>query len=355
MHNLYRNRRVLITGGLGFIGSNLAIRLAGLGASVTIVDALVKGCGGNLHNIAPVSDRVRVIRSNIGRAQSLRHAIAQADLIFNLAGEVSHTHSMRFPKRDALLNAGAHLSFLLECSRIAPGIRVVYAGTRQIYGVPQYLPVDERHPVCPVDFNGVHKYAAASYHLLLARTGKLDAVVLNLSNVYGPRMALSVPCQGFLANFVRKLLAGWQLEVFGDGRQLRDPIYSDDAVDALLAAGAAERLPSRVYNVGGPEPMEIGQIAAMASRFVGLPSPLIRPFPADRKIIDIGSYYADTGLIRRELRWIPRVKLEEGIERTLEFYRGEGSYYVDALEREPQCEFERAAAERRKFAASIIR
>jgi UDP-glucose 4-epimerase len=257
----YRGLEVLVTGGLGFLGSNLAIRLVSLGARVTIVDALVNGCGGNPHNVVPIAGCVRVVHSNIGVARRLRKFIARADVIYNLAGEISHAHSMRFPQRDARLNMSTQLSFLEECARTAPGVRIVYAGTRQIYGVPKYLPVNEDHPICPVDFNGIHKHAAIMYHLLYRGLGKLDAVVLNLTNLYGPRMALSVPCQGFLGNFVRKMATGRRLEVFGNGHQLRDPLYVDDAVDAFIAAGAAVRLPSPMYNIGGAVPLEIRQIA----------------------------------------------------------------------------------------------
>lgn len=336
----YSGLQVVITGGLGFLGSNLAIRLVDLGASVTIVDALVNGCGGDLQNISAVADRVRIVRANIGAPRRLRDIIRRAGMIFNLAGEISHIHSMRWPRRDAVLNASSQLNFLQECARSAPGVRIVFAGTRQVYGVPKYLPVDEDHPINPVDFNGVHKGAAMMYHMLHARAKQLDAIVLNLTNLYGPRMSLSTPCQGFLANFIRKLLAGRQLEVFGDGRQLRDPVYVDDAVDAFLAAGLAEQPASPIYNVGGPEPLALLEIAEMASRAARQEPPLLRPFPPQQRMIDIGSYYADTSRIRRELGWTPRVRFEEGIERTLAFYRAESPSYIESTYSEPVCKLE---------------
>ncbi|MGH9663318.1 MAG: NAD-dependent epimerase/dehydratase family protein [Bryobacteraceae bacterium] len=340
----YSGREVLITGGLGFLGSNLAIRLVNLGASVSIVDAMVDGCGGNVYNIAPVANKVRVVRASVGAPRRFRALIRRAGVIFNLAGEISHIHSMRWPKRDALLNASSQLSFLEECVRSAPGVRIVYAGTRQVYGVPKYLPVDEEHPIGPVDFNGIHKGAALMYHVLYARTKKLDAVVLNLSNLYGPRMALSSPCQGVLANFVRKLVSGRRLEVFGDGRQLRDPMYVDEAVDAFLAAGSVEKLPSRIYNVGGPEPLPLGRIAGIASRAAGQDPPLFRPFPPDREMIDIGSYYADTSRIRRELGWKPCIGFEDGIARTLAFYQAELPHYLESFDAEPACALDAAVS-----------
>lgn len=220
---------------------------------------------------------------------------------------------------------------------MAPRARIVYSGTRQIYGVPTYLPVDEDHPICPVDFNGIHNYAATMYHLLYARTGKLDAIVLNLTNVYGPRMALSEPCQGFLGNFVRRLMTGARLEVFGDGTQLRDPLYIDDAVDAFIAVAAAERPPAVLYNVGGPQPLSISRIAEIASKIRGLDSPLYRPFPPEQKAIDIGSYYTDWRRIHNDVGWNPRISFEEGIERTLRFYDRELPHYLDPPVTSPPC------------------
>src|SRR5689334_8319670 len=221
----YQNRRVLITGGLGFIGSNLAIRLVEAGARVTVVDSMLSGCGANLFNIAPISSNIAVVRADIGQAEEFVTALAQAEIIFNLAGEISHSSSMEQPERDLDINVVAQLRFLLACREYCPGSRIVYAGTRQLYGKPLYLPVDERHPIQPVDFNGVHKFAATQYHLLLTNLGDLDSVVLRLSNVYGPRMALHLPQQGFLSVFLKRALEGQPITVFGDGSQLRDPVH----------------------------------------------------------------------------------------------------------------------------------
>ncbi|MGQ9633882.1 MAG: NAD-dependent epimerase/dehydratase family protein [Bryobacteraceae bacterium] len=249
MNNVLRNyhgKRILVTGGLGFIGSNLAIRLVGLGVRVTVIDSSVPGCGADEANLGPVRDSLTVLHRDIGDTPALESHIRSAALVFNLAGEISHIHSMKWPCRDAELNALAQLRFLECCARVHPNLRIVYAGTRQIYGKPLSLPVDENHPFRPVDFNGVHKAAAVQYHLLCAEMGQLDAVVLNLTNIYGPRMALWEPCQGFLGTFLRRMLLRQPLEVFGDGRQLRDPLYVDDAIDAFLLAGAAPQLPSKI-------------------------------------------------------------------------------------------------------------
>ncbi len=317
----YQDKRVLITGGLGFIGSNLALHAVARGARVTIVDSSVEGCGANPRNIQPVCDQVKVIPLDIGQAAEFAGDIRSADVIFNLAGEISHLHSMEFPERDLELNVVAQLRFLNVVRAAAPGVRVVYAGTRQIYGAPLYLPVDEEHPVLPVDFNGIHKYAATMYHQMLTRAGYLDAVVLRLTNVYGPRMALHVPAQGFLSTYLRRMVMGADIEVFGGGEQLRDAVYVDDVVEAFLLAGESEKPASRAYNVGGPEALSIAAIARICAEAAGGLEVKFQPFPAELKKIDIGSYYTDSTRIERELGWKARVRLTEGIAKTLEYCR----------------------------------
>ncbi len=327
----YQGKKVLVTGGLGFIGSNLAIRLVELGASVTVVDSSRSGCGANPYNLAPVAEQVRVIPADIGDPHLFQDALQGLDAVFNLAGEVSHVHSMAVPERDLEINTVAQLRFLEALRRCCPGVRVVYASTRQIYGVPRYLPVDEDHPVEPVDFNGVHKYAATMYHLMLSRLGQLDAVVLRLTNVYGPRMALHIPCQGVLSTFLRRALLRQDLEVFNGGDSLRDPLHVDDAVAAFLSAGAVQTLPSRTYNVGGPEALSLFRIAEIIAAAGGV-KVTTRPFPPERKMIDIGSYVSDSTRIRRELGWIPQLGFAEGVHRTLHWYGEHLEHYLNRAE-----------------------
>ncbi len=343
----YQGKRVLVTGGLGFIGSNLAIRLVELGARVTVLDSSRAGCGANPYNLEPVADRVSVIPADIGDPHQFRPALRTCDVVFNLAGEVSHVHSMAAPERDLEINTAAQLRFLEALARERPGVRVVYASTRQVYGVPRYLPVDEAHPVEPVDFNGVHKLAAAMYHLMLSRLGRLDGVILRLTNVYGPRMALRIPCQGVLSTFLRRALLGEELEVYDSGEQLRDPVYVDDTVEAFLLAGAAPA-PSRTYNVSGPEALSLRRIAEITAEAAGVRI-VSRSFPAERKQIDIGSYVGDSGRIRRELGWIPQVRFTQGIERSLAWYRERLPHYLDAS-RPTACAMPEHAGQRRRLA-----
>jgi len=333
----YRNTPVLITGGVGFIGSNLAIRLVELGARVTIVDPIIPGCGGNPHNIAPIRDQVEWIQRDIADGDDLASAIRQAKIVFNLAGEISHIHSMEFPERDLLINTVAQLRFLQACARYNPGVRVVYAGTRQVYGKPDYLPMNEAHPVRPVDFNGVHKYAANMYHAMLSRSGHIDAVVLRLTNVYGPRMAVNIPCQGFLSTFLRLVLTGNGLEVFGDGKQLRDPVFVDDAVQAFLLAGAASAFDERTYNVGGPQALSLHQIAEACAEAAGGLTVKLRSFPADRAVIDIGSFSTDTTAFWKRFGWKPGVTFAEGLQSTIAYYRSELPHYLDPANPQAFC------------------
>jgi nucleoside-diphosphate-sugar epimerase len=342
----YRGKRVIVAGGLGFIGSNLAIRLVELGGRVTVVDPCVPGCGGAPDNLSEIAGQIRLLECDIGDMGRFRSTLSDAEVIFNLAGDVSHVHSMEFPERDLKINTLAHLKFLQQCSSAAPGVRVVYASTRQVYGAPERLPVSEAHPVAPVDFNGVHKHAAEDYHLMLTRIGWLDAVVLRLSNVYGPRLSVSTPCQGFLGAFFRKLLRGEPIEIYGEGRQVRDPVYVDDVVQAFLAVGSVRRPLSRVYNIGGPSALTIREIARVICESAGAGPPVERLFPQELKAIDIGSYSSDLSLARRELNWWPQIDFSGGVQSTLRYLGAHWTRCVDQA-RSGVCvlaEVEKAAA-----------
>lgn len=317
----YVGRRVLITGGLGFIGSNLALRLAAEGAKITVLDPCVPGCGGSPYNLEGAQTSIRVLPLDIGSPEVPVEVLRESQVIFNLAGEVSHAASMRMPERDLSINTVAQLRFLQAVVAANPGVRIVYAGTRQVYGVPEYLPVDEDHPVHPVDFNGIHKYAATMYHLMFTRLGLLDACVLQLTNVYGPRLSLDAPNQGVLGNFIRKLLRGERLTVYGDGNQLRDPVFVDDVAEAFLLVGA-RKLRSRNYNIGGPEALKLREIANQASEAAGVDPPTFCEFPSEFQSIDIGSYVGDRTRILQEIGWQPSTPFAEGIVKTLAYYRG---------------------------------
>ncbi len=335
MERFYTGLPVVVTGGLGFIGSNLTVRLTQLGARVTVIDGSIPGCGANPYNLHAVRDRVEVIHAGLAQDDAYAAALANASIVFNLAGEISHIQSMRDPLRDLELNTFAQLAFLTALGRVNRGVRVVYAGTRQVCGKPRYLPVDEDHPIEPVDFNGIHKRAAEHYHLLMSRDGAVDAVVLRLTNVYGPRLAIGVPGQGFLSAFIARALDGCPLEVFGDGAQLRDPVFVDDAVEAFLLAGMKRSLPGRLYHLGGPAPLSLLEIARIISREAELAHEVtLRPFPAEHLAFDIGSYTTDSTRLQAVLDWRPRTTFEEGIRCTLSYFRAHRDYYLPACPRD---------------------
>jgi UDP-glucose 4-epimerase len=316
----FSGARALITGGLGFIGSNLARRLVELGAQVTLVDSLVPEYGGNRFNIEGLEDRVRVNISDVRDPYSLRAHVAGQDFLFNLAGQTSHLDSMEDPFTDLEINCRAQLSILETCRQFAPVTRIVFASTRQIYGRPERLPVDERHPLRPVDVNGINKLAGEFYHRLYHDVYDLPACVLRLTNTYGPRMRIKDARQTFVGVWIRLLLEGKPFEVWG-GRQLRDFTYVDDCVDALLLAAVRPAAAGQVFNLGGVEVTSLLDLARLLVEVNGGGRFVERGFPAERKRIDIGDYYADDTLARTTLGWQPRVSLREGLQRTLEFFR----------------------------------
>ncbi|MFW6235279.1 MAG: NAD-dependent epimerase/dehydratase family protein [Desulfovibrionales bacterium] len=316
----FEGSRVLITGGLGFIGSNLAERLVRLGAFVTLVDSLIPQYGGTLFNIDGFQDKVAVNISDVRDEHSMRYLVQGHDVLFNLAGQSSHMDSMTDPFTDLEINCRAQLSILEMCRRYNPDIRIVFASTRQIYGKPDYLPVDENHLLRPVDVNGINKMAGEWYHILYDQVYDIKACSLRLTNTYGPRMRIKDARQTFLGVWIRLLLEGKPFEVWG-GEQLRDFNYVDDCVDAFLLAAMDDRAAAQVFNLGDREVVSLKSLAAMLVQANGGGEFVVRSFPEDRKRIDIGDYYSDFSKIQSTLGWEPRVSLMEGLTRTIEFYR----------------------------------
>ncbi len=322
----FSGAKVLITGGLGFIGSNLARRLVDLGARVTLVDSLVPQYGGHRFNIDGLEDRVRVNISDVRDPFSLRTHVTGQDFLFNLAGQTSHLDSMEDPFTDLDINCRAQLSILETCRQFNPTARIVFASTRQIYGRPERLPVDERHPLRPVDVNGINKLAGEFYHRLYHDVYELPACVLRLTNTYGPRMRIKDARQTFVGVWIRLLLEAQPFEVWG-GQQLRDFTYVDDCVEALLLAAVRPEAAGQVFNLGGGEVTSLVDLARLLVELNGRGQFAQREFPAERKRIDIGDYYADDALIRRTLGWQPKVTLQDGLNRTLEFFRHNLDHY----------------------------
>jgi len=327
IESFFRGKRVLITGGLGFIGSNLATALVEAGSEVMLVDSLVPEYGGNPANIEHIASRVRVNISDVRDEFSFRTLIKGQDILFNLAGQTSHLDSMHEPFTDLEINCRSQLSILEMCRLHNPAVNVVFASTRQVYGRPQYLPVDERHPTAPVDVNGIHKLAGEQYHLLYGEVYGLRVAVLRLTNTYGPRMRVKDDRQTFLGSWLKAVLSGETVLVYGDGRQRRDFTYVDDAVRAFMLAAFRDEAVGQVLNLGGERPVELGELAELLVRLNGEGDRRLVPFPGDRKAIDIGDYVADDAAIRARLGWIPQVPIEEGLVRTLDYYREHGDAY----------------------------
>ncbi len=328
----YRDRRVAITGGLGFIGSNLARQLVSLGAEVLLIDSLIPDYGGNLFNIDGVEKNVRVNIADIRQQSTMNYLVQGQDVIFNLAGQVSHVDSMQDPYTDLEINCRSQLSLLEACRRNNPGVKVVFAGTRQVYGRPDTLPVTEQHLVRPTDVNGINKAAGEYYHLVYNNVFGVRACSLRLTNVFGPRQLIRHNRQGFIGWFIRLALLDQEIQVFGDGRQIRDFVFVDDASDAFLRAGASDDCNGQVFNVGGMTPIAHRELVALLIEMAGSGRFKMVEWPADRKAIDIGDFYADSSLIRNVLGWVPQTPLRDGLRETFAYYRAHLEHYLPATD-----------------------
>jgi UDP-glucose 4-epimerase len=323
----YRGTRVLVTGALGFIGSNLVRRLLELEATVTGLDSSEERSGANPFNLDGAIERIQFIAGDQRNPETVDRAIRDQQVIFNLVGQVSHFDSMVDPLTDLEQNLRAHLSLLEACKARQKRPRIVFASTRQVYGRPEYLPVDERHPVRPTDVNGIHKAAAEQYHSLYHRVYGMPTTVLRLTNTYGPRMLVKNDRQTFLGWFVRQVTEAQTIRIFGDGHQLRDFTYVDDAVEAFLLAGLSDAVVGDTFNVGGTTPASLLDVVQLLVELAGRGSYTLVPFPDEKKAIDVGSVYADDSRLRRALGWEPRVTLREGLAETLDFYARNRAHY----------------------------
>jgi UDP-glucose 4-epimerase len=322
----YKGRTALITGGLGFIGSNLARRLVEIGVQVSVLDALLPEQGGNPHNVRDLLGRIEIHTADMRDQSVVNHLVGGVDYVFNLAGSVSHLESMRQPLRDLELNCAAHVVLLEACRNFNPHVKVVFTSTRQVYGKPVFLPLDEQHRVSPLDVNGINKLAAEHYHLLYHRVYGTRAVCLRLTNTYGPRQLIQHNRQGFIAWFIRQAIDGGVIELYGEGRQRRDVNYVDDVVEALLLAGASEAAEGEIYNLGA-DPISLAELAEELIDITGRGSVRSVPFPPERQLIDVGNTHSNYGKIESALGWRPLTPLREGLERTVEFYRRNRAHY----------------------------
>ncbi len=316
----FSGKKVLITGGLGFIGSNLAATLVGLGAQVTIVDNLIPEYGGLLFNVHDIKDKIEIQIADVRSPESMKALVPGKDYLFNLAGQTSHMDSMSDPYTDLDINCKAQLTILDACRLFNPAIKIVFASTRQIYGKPEYLPVDEKHLLRPVDVNGINKMAGEWYHILFNNVYAIRTCSLRLTNTYGPRMRIKDARQTFVGVWIRYLMEGKRLSVW-DGSQLRDFSFVDDVIEAFLFCALDEKANGKIYNLGGEPIVSLKELAELLLDINGDGQYDVMPFPDDRKKIDVGDYYSDFGLIQREIGWKPQTTLRAGLKKTLEFYK----------------------------------
>jgi nucleoside-diphosphate-sugar epimerase len=326
----FAGKDVLVTGGLGFLGSNVARRLVALKARVTLMDALIPGYGGNRFNVADLGERVEVVVADVRDRAAMDQLVRGRDFLFNLAGQVSHIDSMTDPMTDLDVNCRSQLSILESCRHHNRGVKIVYAGSRQVYGRPQYLPVDEKHPMRPVDVNGIDKLAAERFHLLYNDVHGVRATSLRLTNTFGPGQLLEHNRQGFLPWFVRKAVEGGTIQLYGDGSQTRDLNFVDDAVEAFLLAAADDRANGRWFNLAGTPPVSLRELAEVMVQISGKGSVTFVPWPPEKKAIDVGNYHGTSALIEQELGWKARVPWRVGLERTIRYYEKNYAHYVHA-------------------------
>lgn len=323
----FKGANVLITGGMGFIGSNLAIRLVHEGANVTLLDSMLDEYGANTFNIEPIKNLVQINFSDMRDEHSLRYLVRGKEFIFNLAGQVSHKDSMEQPFMDLEVNLRAQLTLLEACRHYAPDAVIVYSSTRQIYGRPKYLPVDEDHPLLPPDVNGINKLAAEYYHSLYTRVYGLKTISLRLTNTYGPRQLIKNSRQGFIGWFVNRAVTGNTIKLFGSGEQVRDFTYVTDVVDAMCRVAVNPDTYGKVYNLSG-ERASLRKVAQILIRNVGSGNIDTVEFPEAQKKIDIGNFYGSSSLLEHDTGWRPQMPLEDGLRLMINYYKLYGKYYL---------------------------
>lgn len=323
----YKGCNVLVTGGLGFIGSCLAEKLVTLGASVTVLDNMEPNFGGNYHNISQFKHLIKVFNADLRCLTDIEPLIKQHEVVFHLAGQVSHGDSMREPLNDLEVNALATLNLVESLRKHNPSARVVYTSTRQVYGIPRTVPVDEDHPVSPIDVNGIHKLSGEFYHRLYYENYGLKSTILRLTNTYGPRLQIKNDRQGFISVFLNRVLRGKPITIFGDGSQIRDFNYVDDVVEALILAPTIDLCFGKTFNLGTTERYSLRQFVDIIQSI--LPADVeFEDWTPDKKLIDIGDYYGDFSKFSGLSGWKPKTNVRDGLEKTLDYFKKNINYYL---------------------------
>jgi len=317
----YQGKKIIITGGLGFIGSSIAIKLAGIAREITLVDSLIPEYGGNVFNIEPVKDKVKINIADVRDEASMNALVKDKDFMFNMAGTLSHIDSMTNPYLDLEINCRSQLTILEACRKNNLDIKIVYAGTRGEYGKIKYSPVDELHPLIPTDVNGINKIAGEFYHILYNDVYGIRATSLRLTNTFGPRHQMKHSKQGYLNWFLRLAMDDQEITIYDEGKPKRDFTYIDDVVSAFIIACASDEANGHVYNIGsgrGVSIFESAQAVINAAKSGRIKHVV---YPADKKAIEIGDYTADYSKFKNQFGWDTEISFEEGLNRSYEYYR----------------------------------
>lgn len=326
MEDFFKNKKILITGGLGFIGSTLAHHLAKMGPDIYLIDSLIPEYGGNNFNINGIEDKVKVNIADVRDKHSMDYLVKGKDIIFNLAGTLSHIDSMKDPFTDLEINCKSQLSILESCRKNNKDVKVIFAGTRGQYGKADYLPVDEKHLMHPTDVNGINNVAGESYHILYNNIYGIRTVSLRLTNTYGPRHQMKHHKQGIINWFIRQLIDCQTIKLYGDGNQIRDINYVDDVVQAMLMVACDEKANGEVFNLGGT-PKNLVDLSKIMISIYGKGEYELVNFNEDLKKIEVGDYVANYEKIKNIIGWEPKVSLEEGLRSTFDYYEENKHHY----------------------------
>ena len=323
----FKGTRALITGGMGFIGSNLAIALVELGADVTIADAMIPGYGGNLFNVEPIRDRVTVNFCDIRDVNVMNYLVRGQDFVFHLAGQMDHVLSLTDPYPDIDINIKGTTVVMEACKHHNPSARVIYTGTRGEYGSAVSLPVSETAPTHPKGVYEISNLTAEKIVEFYNDVHHIHSVLLRITNTYGPRAQMRHSRYGVVNWFVRLAIDGETIKVFGDGQIRRDFLYVEDCVQAILMSAICDSARGEVMNVGVDQPTNFVQLAETLIAVAGSGAWEFAPFSAERKAQEPGDFYSDITKIRRILGWEPVTSLPDGLAKTVRYYRQYKAYY----------------------------